>query len=154
MRAVSRPGRDQYDRLGRPYLADTVDDEDVIELPTGLRDGFGEIGRFDHRALVHQMYHGRPLVGGFVGRLSPRIRAFYERSMSWKSMIALSTGTSPLSMGGTEIADANDWFASVSFVVLNRDAVPNPDMVGYVIEHMGFHRTVDEGDRVLYERRQ
>ena len=59
-------------------LAAARPDSAVVELPTGLRDGFGEIGRFDHRALIFQMFHERPLAGGFVGRLSPRVKEAYS----------------------------------------------------------------------------
>lgn len=50
----------------------------VLDLPLGLRDGFGERGQLDHRALFYQTLHQHPLAGGFVARLSPRIQRAYE----------------------------------------------------------------------------
>ena len=41
----------------------------VCVLPLGLRDGIGELGRFEHRALADQITHGKPIVGGFIARL-------------------------------------------------------------------------------------
>ena len=62
-----------YDRLkAAPRRA-------LLELPVGMRDGFGERGRLDHESLYYQTRHGKPLVGGFVARLSPRITDQYER---------------------------------------------------------------------------
>jgi hypothetical protein len=50
----------------------------VLDLPLGLRDGFGERGHLDHRALFYQTLHEHPLAGGFVARLSPRIQRAYD----------------------------------------------------------------------------
>ena len=36
----------------------------------GLLDGLGQTGRFDFRAMEHQIAHGRPLVGGAVSRIA------------------------------------------------------------------------------------
>jgi hypothetical protein len=50
----------------------------VLDLPLGLRDGFGEGGHLDHHALFYQTLHEHPIGGGFVARLSPRVRRAYE----------------------------------------------------------------------------
>ena len=50
----------------------------VLELPLGIRDGFGVRGRLDHRVLFYQTIHGHPLIGGFVARLSSRIKSAYN----------------------------------------------------------------------------
>jgi hypothetical protein len=49
----------------------------LLDLPLGLRDGFGERGHLDHRALFYQTLHQHPIAGGFVARLSPRIVEAY-----------------------------------------------------------------------------
>jgi hypothetical protein len=51
----------------------------VLDLPIGIRDGFGERGHLDHRALFYQTLHEHPIAGGFVARLSPRVRQAYEQ---------------------------------------------------------------------------
>jgi hypothetical protein len=66
----------------------------VAELPVGLRDGFGEVGQLDHRALAHQLWHRQPLVGGFVARLSHRARRAQLESPPIAAFLDLS---SPLS---------------------------------------------------------
>jgi hypothetical protein len=50
----------------------------VLDLPLGLRDGFGDHGHLDHRARFYQTLHQHPIAGGFVARLSPRIVQTYE----------------------------------------------------------------------------
>ena len=64
----------------------------VIELPSGTRDGFGEWGRFDQRALVHQTLHGRPLVGGAVSRVPPRVVAGYRKLPAIAALFDFSAG--------------------------------------------------------------
>ena len=79
--------------------ADAVDDRlrtssspgAVAELPLGLRDGFVNDGAFDHRALVHQMSHGRALAGGFVARLAPAVREMYAGTAILSDLVRLST---------------------------------------------------------------
>ena len=110
----------------------------VAELPTGLRDGFGETGHFDHRALVHQSFHGRPLVGGFVARLSPKILDAHRRD---PGVMAL-------------IADSIDLPATIShrfpFVVLNTDVLPEPELLRSRLRGAGYRLIVAAGPRELY----
>jgi hypothetical protein len=67
--------------LAAPPLYDVLAGADkgtIGEPPLGLRDGFGEIGELDHRTIYYQTVHGRPVLGGFVARLSPALKARYE----------------------------------------------------------------------------
>jgi hypothetical protein len=63
----------------------------VVDLPLGLRDGFGEIGRLDPRSPWYQTIHGHPMAGGFVARLSPAIRRTYEMSPALSLLLKLSS---------------------------------------------------------------
>ena len=69
----------------------------VIELPMGLRDGFGQVGMFDDRTLLYQMQHGHPLVGGFAARIPESVRARYESLPVVRSLFRCSepTGCEP-----------------------------------------------------------
>lgn len=64
----------------------------VLELPLGLRDGFGETGRFDSSTLYYQTIHRRPLFGGFVARLPPSIITRYRELPVIGSVLRLSEG--------------------------------------------------------------
>lgn len=64
----------------------------VLEVPLGIRDGFGMRGRFDSRSLYYQSIHQQPLVGGFVARLSPAIERRYLDSPFLSALLTLSTG--------------------------------------------------------------
>ena len=44
----------------------------VLALPFGVRDGTWETGNFRPRSLYNQTRHGKPLIGGYLSRVSPR----------------------------------------------------------------------------------
>ena len=134
----------------------------VLELPTGIRDGFGESGGLDHRALVHQLVHQRPLVGGFVARLSPDLRAAHQADPALRRVIALSTpggkDGSPAGRSSTSAGTEADLallagdLASlgVRFLIINRDTEVGSRIPLDVIVRSGFQPVIEDGSRVLY----
>jgi hypothetical protein len=128
------PRIDAIDRLLRDDPRAGV----VAELPGGLRDGLGEIGRFDHRALVHQTYHGRPLLGGFVARLSPEILEKYQGDPALLALLDPSVALPPAVVH------------TVPFVVLNTDLVPDPERVREDLTRAGYRWILTDGSRELY----
>jgi hypothetical protein len=123
----------------------------VAELPMGLRDGFGEAGAFDHRALAHQMYHARPIAGGFVARLSPSVRRAYEASPILQEFLRVSSGS-----GGSDLeagAAARAVQQGLAFLVLNRDGLPDGRLSRPALERAGFTFVVASGPRELYAAR-
>ena len=117
----------------------------IVELPVGIRDGFGEIGRFDHRALVLQTAHGQPIAGGFVARLSPRTRQIYESSPALRSLMDLSRADR------TDLPPetAADLLAlGIAQIVVNTDAMP--PSTRRALEDAGFKLVMVEGTRELY----
>lgn len=116
----------------------------VAELPTGARDGFGGPGQFDHRALVHQIHHGRPIVGGFVARLSPHIARSYAEDPLISKLVAISAGSN-FSDGVSPLGDSR-----VPFVVVNVDALPDVGAIRNAISRAGYKQVVSAGPRELY----
>ena len=130
-------------------LAAAGPDSVVIELPAGLRDGFGETGRFDHRALLRQMAHGRPLAGGFVARLPPRVLQAFGETPGLSALIELSAA------GGAEDAAALPenlgrvlLDAGITHVVVNTDALPF--RLRALLESRGLTLIAEAGPRELY----
>ena len=64
----------------------------VLEIPLGIRDGFGEEGRLDTTVLYYQMIHGKPLVGGYIGRLPPEVKARFHSAPTLDALLKLSAG--------------------------------------------------------------
>jgi hypothetical protein len=120
----------------------------VLELPAGIRDGFQMIGWLDHRMLVHQMYHARPIVGGFVARMSPVVRAQYLATPLYTAAFADSDLVSPRN---TPLSALEASQQHVAFLVVNRDWLHRlPALSRPALEAGGFRYALTDGDRELY----
>jgi hypothetical protein len=118
----------------------------IVELPAGVRDGFSEAGRFDHRALVFQMAHEKPLAGGFVARLSPRLRLALQNMTELSALQKLSSAELDDDLPpdlGRGLLDAG-----FTHVVVNTDRMP-ADTRG-ALEARGLRLVMVEGTRALY----
>ena len=131
------------------YLARQDDGGAVAEVPLGLRDGFGEAGRFDHRALGHQLWHERPLVGGFVARLPTSVRAAQLGSPPIALLLEASTtdGTPVELTPGFALALAT---AGVRYVVVNRDTFVSERLPRAALEAAGLTLVTTAATRELY----
>jgi hypothetical protein len=124
----------------------------LLELPLGIRDGFGAEGRLDHEALFHQTDHQRPIAGGFVARLSPRLLSRYTTEPVLSSLLTLSDGRSlsPQNVARDRAAAAarlEEWGVSV-VVVRKRDA--SAELNQYVREVLGVRLIREDAQRELY----
>jgi hypothetical protein len=82
-------------RIDRPALFEqfaAMPPGAVCVLPLGLRDGLGEVGRFEHRALADQVVHGKPIVGGFIARLPKSVFEQHAQAPVIGSLLRLSSG--------------------------------------------------------------
>ena len=104
----------------------------VLPIPFGVRDGFGAHGLVDHSALYFQTHHGRPIAGGFVARLPPRVLGWYEKREPYRTLIALGDNhAAQTAVPSCErMRDGLDE-ASLSFVVVNRQ-LATPAMLDLV----------------------
>lgn len=143
------PQPDTVDRA----LAAATDGGGVIELPTGLRDGFGERGAFDHRALMHQMVHGRPLAGGFVARLSPSVVRQYDESPVLSRLLEISA-PGPGDVHPVIPAAATSRDLGFSYLVVNRDLVGEDRLPRAEITAAGWEIQRTDGPRELFTVRR
>ena len=124
----------------------------VLELPTGLRDGFGEHGYLDHRLLVHQISHERPVVGGFVARLSPTLLQSYMESPFLAG--ALESSRNPPVEGPCPLSAAEARSKGVAYLVVNRDRFARKGPFSREsLESASFRFVTVAGDRELYATR-
>ena len=91
----------------------------VMELPFGVRDGFGEKGALDDRTLYYQSIHGKPIVGGFVARLSTSVTSGYRSSALFGPLLQLSAGERALQPADGGQAAALFRQSEIQYVVLN-----------------------------------
>jgi hypothetical protein len=122
----------------------------VLTVPFGVRDGFGEMGLLEHDALYGQTIHRRPIAGGFIARLPPRVWSWYQEHEPYRTLLALSKpGTAAAPLPSCEATMAGLRAATVRFVVLyRRDA--SPALMELVESRLPLVRVADDGWRVLF----
>ena len=122
----------------------------VLTIPFGVRDGFGEKGLLEHDSLYGQTIHLRPLVGGFLARLPPRVWSWYEQTEPYRSLLALSSpGTATTPVPTCESIVSGLRAASVAYVVLypNDASATLKDLV----TRMPLQRVAEDERRVLFQ---
>lgn len=123
----------------------------VVDLPLGLADGFADRGGFDRRNLYLQTLHGRPIAGGFIARLSPRVLDAYAHVPVIGAWWRMSEGESlPASEvpRGREAVDTlrREGFA---FVVLDRARAPRALVRS--VKSLKLPVVARDGSRELYQ---
>jgi hypothetical protein len=123
----------------------------VVNLPLGLADGFADRGGFDRRNLYLQTVHGRPIAGGFVARLSPRLLTAYARlpviGAWWRLSQGESLPASEVPRGGEAVeALRREGFA---FVVLDRATAPRALIRS--VSALKLPLVMRDGSRELYQ---
>ena len=142
--------------LDRPAIYETLrarpEPGAVCELPLGIRDGFGSRGLLDHRVLAYQAIHGRPITGGFVARLPPRVSSFYENDALLGALLDLSTDGE--SETGRPLPSADAALERlrahrITFIVLNRRLAP-AKLARYVESVLPLSVIAQDEERTLY----
>jgi hypothetical protein len=127
----------------------------ICELPLGLRDGFGEVGTFDASVLLYQTVHQRPILGGFVARLSPDVVRTYRASPMLSTFVRLSSnGRENDSAVDSPLASPADLTPlGVAYVVLDTRAA-KPQLLSYVRSASVLRLIGEEDGREFYEVRR
>jgi hypothetical protein len=119
----------------------------VLELPFGVRDGLSSFGDYTARSQFHQTFHGKPLVGGSMSRVSDRKKAFYR---SWPLLNTLMQLSEPQLQAGvvtdSVVASGRDFVDRVNlgYVVMETGRV-RPELRTFAIRALGLE-LIDEGD--------
>ena len=99
----------------------------LLELPTGLRDGTSSIGNYNPASPFYQTRHRRPVIGGYLSRVS----SWRKRRNAVDPMMAVLTRASegqPLARDAVDAARAwREKFlrrSCVRYVILDADRAP------------------------------
>jgi hypothetical protein len=95
----------------------------VLELPTGVRDGTSSVGRFNAASQYFQTRHHRPIVGGYVSRVSRWRQRENRRSPVLGAIFELSEGRTPSADLVTRAREGRNAFlrrTCVRFVVVDK----------------------------------
>jgi hypothetical protein len=125
----------------------------VCELPVGLRDGFGSVGRLDERVASYQMTHAHPIVGGFLARVPDSIKRGYEELPVVRSLFRLSAADAidprDASLDRAAVG-ASLRQAGIRYLVLNRETAPGA-LAAYVVNSIPARLVLKDESRELYE---
>jgi hypothetical protein len=112
-----------------PHIASEPDDtRRLLELPFGIRDGTTSVGNFSARSQYFQTVHRKPLIGGYLSRVSRRRVADVKRDPMVDGLIWLSEGQMlDESRRRTLVNDGPAFVgrARVGFVVVDRARTPD-----------------------------
>lgn len=64
----------------------------VLTLPTGIKDGLGNLGNFAPEHQYYQTFHHKGVIGGYLSRVEPSSKAFYANLPVMAALMRLSEG--------------------------------------------------------------
>jgi hypothetical protein len=100
----------------------------VLHLPFGVRDGTFTAGNFSAKYLFHQTAHGKPLVGGYLSRISERRMRDVRAQPTLDALILMSEGGRLSDRHEAWIRDRGSRFikrANVGYVVVDDAVTPS-----------------------------
>lgn len=95
----------------------------LLELPTGIRDGTSSVGNFNAESEFFQTAHRRPLVGGYLSRVSRWRKRHNDSAPMLRALFALSEGrelSSDLDVAARRSRDGFLRRSCVKFVIVNK----------------------------------
>ena len=123
----------------------------ILEIPLGVRDGFGADGRIDPRTLFFQTIHEKPMVGGYISRVPQSIKDAYRTSPVLGPLLRLSGALAPLAPPGPDAGRHAGEFLrqqGVRYVIVDTE-IATPEVRAYV-EAMPVRVIARDGTRLLY----
>lgn len=115
-----------YDLVGSS-TAHPDDAGRLLELPTGLRDGTSSVGNFNPASPFFQTKHRRPVIGGYLSRVSGWRK---QRNALDPMMFALTTASEGRALSPAQLDAAREWRepflrrSCVRYVILDRNRAP------------------------------
>jgi hypothetical protein len=124
----------------------------VLEVPFGLRDGFGETGSLDPQSMWFQTIHQRPIAGGFVARLPRDTPDRYRQLPVLGSLLRLSSGEtlSDAEVEGDRLAAGQVAAQGFGYVLVSR-ARATAALEDYVDRVLPSNPIAEDADYTLYE---
>jgi len=99
----------------------------LMELPVGVRDGTSSVGNFTARSQFFQTVHGKPLVGGYLSRVSRKRIAEVRQDALLDALITLSEGGTLDRARESALLERGPEFirrGHIGYVVIDNDRTP------------------------------
>ncbi len=124
----------------------------IMELPLGFRDGESSYGDFSAASQFYQTFHQKPLIGGYLSRISKReIRRQFKFALV-REIIALSDGRALKAAERADLLARARRFAAracLAYVVMDRGRTPE-SLRRTVIDAFGLTKIGEDDGRELY----
>lgn len=124
----------------------------VLPLPTGVRDGLGSEGDFNALSQFFQTTHGKPIVGGYLSRTTPRRRGAHTAHPVLGPLLALSANqpiTETQRAAARAAAESFVQDVNLGYVVINHERA-SAELVRFAEDVLGLTRLNTDGTRSLY----
>ncbi len=138
----------------RLVTADVPADEAgrLLELPTGLRDGTSSRGNFRVSTQFFQTSHRRPLIGGYLSRVSAWRKRQNERVPMLRALHTLSEGKDlPQAWDDEALDSRNDFLrhSCVQFVIVNKE-LASVALEAFAVKALALTLVHEDPEFVLY----
>lgn len=140
-------------RIYERIAADPRGDVRVLELPFGVRDGASSVGNFTARSQFYQTFHHKPILGGYLSRLSRRRVQEVRASRILFALIKLSEGRRIRPHSMQALVREGPRFvrrAEIGYVVIDRRRA-SPALVDFAIRVLRLERIDVDGEFELYQ---
>jgi hypothetical protein len=128
------------------------DTSHLLELPTGVRDGTSSLGNFSPAAPFFQTRHRRPMIGGYLSRVSQSRRRTHDSLPMLRALFTLSEGRPLPEHWAREAYAFRDTFlrrSCVRFVVLDKRRA-SPELQAFAVEALHLARVHEDTTHVLF----
>jgi hypothetical protein len=137
-------------------VAAAPEDVRVLELPTGVTDGTWSVGSFSARYQFFQTAHGKPLIGGYLSRVSEDRVSTLRKIEVINALIVLSEGGTLPAAGEPHLIASGPAFvrdANLGFVIIDRRRA-SQSLIDFAIQALQLDEVGAEGALVLYRPRR
>jgi hypothetical protein len=124
----------------------------VLELPTGIRDGTSSIGNFNPASEYFQTRHRRPVIGGYLSRVSRSHKAMHRRDPMLRALFALSEGRALPAEDLEAARSSRDAFlrrACIKYVVVDK-AQASVALRIFAVDSLGLTPLHEDAEYALY----
>jgi hypothetical protein len=124
----------------------------IVELPFGVRDGVSGVGNLSSRYQFYQTRHGKPIMGGYLSRISPRRVTEIRSQPTLDALLTLSEGGTLSPEHEARILARGPGFirrARIGYVVINHVRAP-ASLLRFATKAWGLEEVAREWPKVLY----
>lgn len=124
----------------------------LLELPTGVRDGTSSLGNLSPAAPFFQTRHRRPMIGGYLSRVSGARKRTHHNLPMFRALFTLSEGRplpADLARDAYAVRDTFLRRSCVRFVVLDKQRA-SPELHAFAVAALHLARVHEDATHVLF----